>query len=405
MRRSVESAVREEGGQVLATLIRLTGDFTIAEDALQEAAVAALEHWSRVGVPRNPGAWLTKVARNKALDHIRREAKRTSKEREAVSLLSSPQEGAEATDPLRLIFTCCHPALSEDAQISLTLRTVSQLTTREIARALLQPEATVGQRISRAKNKIKTAHIPYRVPADAELPNRLPVVLHVLYVTFTAGYSTYEGHASDRVELGEEAIRITRMLAQLMPDEPEVRGLLALMLATWARRVTRVDADGDIVLLADQDRSAWDRTAIDDARSVLGEPATREYGWYRLQAAIALEHAEAPSFASTDWDRIAQLYGVLEEVNPSPVVRVNRAVAVAHAQGWSHGLDVLDDVREVPEVQSWHLYWSTRAEILTRLGHHQEALSCIDRALDCPMNDADRRLLEDRRSDANAHAS
>jgi RNA polymerase sigma-70 factor (ECF subfamily) len=401
VKRSVEATIREEGGQVLATLIRLTGDFTLAEDALQEAAVAALDHWQRVGVPRNPAAWLTKVARNKALDHIRREAKRTDKEREAVQLLTSPDEGIEATDPLRLVFTCCHPALSEDAQVALTLRTIAQLTTREISLALLQPEATVGQRISRAKHKIKSANIPYRVPSDAELPNRLPPVLHVLYVTFTVGYAAFEGPAEGRVELGEESIRITRMLVQLMPDEPEVRGLLALMLATWARRTTRVDEHGDIVLLADQDRSRWDRAAIDEAVAILSDGARRDGDrWYRIQAAIALEHATASSFAETDWRAIAGLYGDLSDVNPSPVVTVNRAVAVAHASGPADGVALLDAVHDVPEMQAWHLYWSTRAELLARMGSHDDSMACLDRALACSMNDADRRLLERRSAQA-----
>lgn len=395
---SVETTIRREGGQVLATLIRLTGDFTLAEDALQEATIVALEQWNREGVPDNPAAWLTRVSRNKALDHIRREAKRTDKEVAATRLLASSNEGPEPTDPLRLLFTCCHPTLSEDAQVALTLRTVSQLTTREIARALLQPEATVGQRISRAKTKIKTAHIPYRVPSDAELPNRLPVVLHVLYLMFTAGYAAYEGPAMDRVELADEAIRITRMLADLMPDEPEVRGLLALMLATWARRTTRVDEHGDIVLLADQDREAWEVEAIVEARTAMDHHSGAPDGWYRLQAAIALEHAEAPSFVATEWIRITQLYTALETVNPSPVVRVNRAVAVAHAQGWSEGLALLEEVDDGQEIRSWHLYWSTRAEMLSRLERTEEALECVDRALACPMNDEDRRLLESRRS-------
>jgi len=398
MSRSVEATIRHEGGQVLATLIRLTGDFTLAEDALQEATIVALEQWNRDGVPDNPAAWLTSVSRNKALDHIRREAKRTDKEVAATRLLASSDEGPEPTDPLRLIFTCCHPTLSEDAQVALTLRTISQLTTREIARALLQPEATVGQRISRAKTKIKTAHIPYRVPSDAELPNRLPVVLHVLYLTFTAGYSAYEGPAMDRVELADEAIRTTRMLADLMPDEPEVRGLLALMMATWARRVTRVDEHGDIVLLPDQDRAAWDSEVIAEARMVLGDQSKPADSWYRLQAAIALEHSEAESFAATDWVRITHLYSALEAVNASPVVRVNRAVAVAHAEGWDAGLALLDEVNDLAELQAWHLYWSTRAEMLSRLDRPSEALSCIERALACPMNDGDRRLLESRRS-------
>jgi RNA polymerase sigma-70 factor (ECF subfamily) len=346
---------------------------------------------------------LTKVARNKALDHIRREAKRTDKEREAVHLLSSPDEGVEPTDPLRLLFTCCHPTLSEDAQVALTLRTISQLSTREIALGLLQPEATVGQRISRAKHKIKVARIPYRVPPDTELPNRLPPVLHVLYVTFTAGYAAFEGPAAGRVELGEEAIRITRMLVRLMPDEPEAKGLLALMLATWARRATRVDQHGDIVLLADQDRSLWDADAIEEARSLIAEGGDAgSASWYRIQASIALEHASARSFTETNWHAIADRYAELAEVNPSAVVTVNRAVAVAHASGAADGVALLDDVHDLPEMQSWHLYWSTRAELLTRLGSTEDAIACLERALACTMNDGDRSLLERRLEEARA---
>ncbi len=380
---------------MLATLIRLAGDFTIAEDALQEASIVALDHWGRVGVPRNPAAWLTKVARNKALDHMRRESRRADKEREAMRLLSSSDEGIEATDPLRLVFTCCHPALSPEARIALTLRTISQLSTREIARAFLEPEPTVAQRISRAKRKIEVAGIPYRVPDDAELPDRLPAVLQVLYVTFTAGYAAFDGAADGRVELGEEAIRLTRMLAHLMPDEPDVRYLLALMLATWARRATRVDDHGDLVLLEDQDRSRWDRDAIAEAAAIVSaEPHSTDGGWYGLQAAIAVTHSTSATFADTDWAHIAGLYAELEAVNPSPVVRVNRAVAVAHAAGPLEGLALLDAVDGLPGMRAWHLYWSSRAELLRRIGRDDEAAACLRRALECPMNDADRRFLE-----------
>jgi RNA polymerase sigma-70 factor (ECF subfamily) len=395
--RSVDDTIRQEGGRVLATLIRLTGDFTIAEDALQDASIVALDRWERDGVPRNPAAWLTRVARNKALDHMRRESRRADREREAMRLLAKPDEGIEPTDPLRLVFTCCHPALGPDARIALTLRTISQLTTREIARAFLEPEPTVAQRISRAKRKIQVAGIPYRIPDDTELPDRLPAVLQVLYVTFTAGYAAFDGAADSRVELGNEAIRLTRMLAQLMPDEPEVRGLLALMLATWARRATRIDDQGDVILLEDQDRSRWDRDLVAEAMAILAlEPPAARPGWYGLQAAIAVSHAAAPTFTDTDWGHIAGLYARLEAVNPSPVVRVNRAVAVAHADGAEQGLALLDTLEGLPGMAAWHLYWSTRAELLRRLDHAGESAECLRRALACDMNDADRRLLTAR---------
>jgi RNA polymerase sigma-70 factor (ECF subfamily) len=394
--RSVDDTIRQEGGQVLATHIRLTGDFTIAEDALQDASIVALDRWERDGVPRNPAAWLTRVARNKALDHMRRESRRADREREAMRLLANPDEGIEPTDPLRLVFTCCHPALAPEARIALTLRTISQLTTREIARAFLEPEPTVAQRISRAKRKIQVAGIPYRIPDDSELPDRLPAVLQVLYVTFTAGYAAFDGAADSRVELGNEAIRLTRMLAQLMPDEPEVRGLLALMLATWARRTTRIDDHGDLVLLEDQDRGMWDRGSIDEAIAILDAHPVGTHGWYAIQASIAVLHSSAPTFADTDWGRIADLYVELEAINPSPVVRVNHAVAVAHATGPVDGLALLDAVDGLPGMRAWHLYWSTRAELLRRLGRTTESADCLRQALECPMNDADRRLLTAR---------
>ena len=393
----LEEAIRIEGGRVVATLIRLTGDFGVAEDAVQEASIVALEQWRRTGIPDNPGAWLNRVARNRALDHLRREAKRKDKETEAMRLLTMPTDDADASDPLRLLFTCCHPALSPEGRIALTLRTISQLSTREISRALLEPEPTVAQRISRAKRKIRVANIPYRVPGEAELPDRLPGVLQVLYLAFTAGYSAYEGAADGRVELGDEAIRLTRTLAVLMPDEPEVRALLALMLATWSRRATRLDDRGGLVLLASQDRTSWDAEGITEARAILEiAPGSDGDGWYRIQAAIALEHSSAEAFERTDWSRIVDLYTRLEDTNPSAVVRVNRAVAVAHASGPHAGLALLDDLNGDPAVEAWHLYWSTRAELLARTGDHDMSAVALRRALECPMNDADRRLLTQR---------
>ncbi len=393
----LEEAIRIEGGRVVATLIRLTGDFGVAEDAVQEASIVALEQWRRTGIPDNPAAWLNRVARNRALDHMRREAKRKDKETEAMRLLTMPADDTEASDPLRLLFTCCHPALSPDGRIALTLRTISQLSTREIARALLEPEPNVAQRISRAKRKIRVANIPYRIPDEAELPDRLPAVLQVLYLAFTAGHSAYEGAADGRVELGVEAIRLTRTLEALMPDEPEVRALLALMLATWARRGTRLDDRGGLVLLSEQDRTAWEADEIAEAQALLAiAPGPDGGGWYRIQAAIALEHSSAAAFDETDWSRIVGLYARLEDTNPSAVVRVNRAVAVAHDSGPDAGLSLLEDLEGDTGVEAWHLYWSTRAELLARSGDREASAASLRRALECPMNDADRRLLTQR---------
>ncbi len=397
MTEAIEAAIRNEGGQVLATLIRLTRSFDLAEDALQDATLVALEKWAETGVPRNPAAWLTHVARNKALDRLRRDANRLTKEAEAVRLLDHPGEEPDGTDTLRLLFTCCHPALSPEARVALTLRTLCGLSTREIARAFLQAEATIGQRISRAKRKIEIARIPYRVPSDADLPDRLAAVLQVLYVTFTAGYTAYEGPSDSRVELGEEAIRVTRLLADLMPDEPEVWGLLALMLATWARRHTRLDLSGNTVLLADQDRSRWDVAAIAEADNLLQDvlrPGT--VGIYQLQAAIACVHALALSEDATDWPQIALLYRRLAAVSPTMVVLVNQSVAEAKVHGPSAGLAVLGSVAGDGQAEGWHLYWSTKGTFLEQLGEGDMARACFRRSLACHPNETDRRFLEGR---------
>ena len=387
----------------MATLIRLTGDFDLAEDAVQEAAVVALEQWGRSGVPDNPGAWLTTVARRKALDRIRRESSRVARERAAVRLLDEPtlttSTSESRPDELLLLFTCCHPALNRDARVALTLRTLCGLTTLEIARVLLAPEPTVGQRISRAKTKILTAQIPYRVPEDHELPERLPAVLDVLYLVFTAGHHAAEGHLASRLGLAEDAIRISRLAAASFPDEPEVWGLLALMLATHARRATRVDDAGEVILLADQDRTRWDHATIaESSRLVEANLRKRRVGPFQIEAAIASLHGLAQTFASTDWPQIVELYGFLERMRPTPVVRVNRAVAVAFASDPQAGLDLLDTLsdHELAELQGWHLYWSTRADFLRRLGDHAAASMAYRRALDCRTNDSDRRFLERR---------
>lgn len=391
---SVEETLRIEGGQVLATLIRLTRDFQLAEDALQEATLTALETWERDGVPTNPAAWLTTVARNKALDRIRRESQRREKESEAVSLLVDPPPPSPIDDRLRLMFTCCHPALSLESRVALTLRTISGLTTTEIARAFLVSDSTMGQRISRAKKKISVARIPYRVPEDHELPDRLSAVMAVLYLIFTTGYHAPQGSLASRVHLVEEAIRLGRMLGDLMPNEPEVQGLLALMIATHARRGARQDQAGNLILLPDQDRSLWDQDAIAQASAILNRALRgRRPGPYQAQAAIACLHSLAPSDAETDWKQIADLYRTLESMMPSGAVRVNRAVAEAKVFGPQEGLDLLDSVENLGH---WHLYWSVRADFLRQLGDRAAAVDAYRRALACEMNNTDRHFLEGR---------
>lgn len=394
---ALEEVLRIEGGQVLATLVRLTRDWDLAEDALQDAAVVAVEKWSTDGIPDNPVAWLTTVARNKALDRIRRESSRPDREMAAMTrILTDESAHHESEDTLRLMFTCCHPALSREAGVALTLRTIAGLTTVEIARVFLVPEATIGQRISRAKKKIMVARIPYRIPGDHELPDRLSAVLAVLNVVFTVGHHAPVGPLNARVDLADEAIRITRLLANLMPDEPEVWGLLALMLATHARRATRVDEAGEIVLLADQDRGRWYRSEIDEAASITYRVLRRRQpGPFQTQAAIACLHAQAASYDETDWHQITDLYRLLERLQPSPVVTVNRAVAVSRAFGPSAGLAVLDGVEGA---ETWHLYWSTRGALLAESGDDRGAADAYDRALACHPNESDERFLRARRS-------
>jgi RNA polymerase sigma-70 factor (ECF subfamily) len=390
---SLDDVIRMEGGQVLATLIRLTGDIDAAEDAFQDAVLTATEVWPRDGIPDKPGAWLTTVARNKALDRLRREARRADKEAEAVRLLTDETIPA-GDDRLRLLFTCCHPALAIEAQVALALRTLCGLTTVEIARVFLIPEATAGQRITRAKAKIARARIPYRIPEEHELPARLPAVLACVYLVFTTGHDAPEGELGSRIDLCDEGVRLGRLLHELMPDEAEVTGLLALMLATNARRQSRTDADGELVLIADQDRARWDHAAITEA-SDLVEGALRRgrAGPYLVQAAIASLHGLAPTYDETDWPQIAQLYAFLEEITPTAVVRVNRAVAVGEAYGPGVGLRLLDDLAD-RSLERWHLYWSTRAELLGRTGDFDAAVACYERALSCSPNDTERRFLE-----------
>jgi len=395
----LDEIIRIEGGQVLATLIRLTGDIDRAEDALHDALVVAADVWRRDGVPDKPGAWLTTVARNKELDRIRREARRAPKEVEAFRLLTESDANPDVDnrdDRLRLLFTCCHPALSPESQVALALRTICGLSTVDIARVFLVPEATIGQRISRAKAKIAKARIPYRVPDPHELPDRLRPVLATVYAVFTAGHHAPMGELGERVDLADEAIRLARVLVELMPDEAECVGLLALTLATNARRLARTDSAGEIVLLADQDRSLWDHAAIAEAAALVDSVLRRgRPGAYQMQAAIACLHGTAPTYADTDWPQIAELYLLLENRWPTPVVRVNRAVAVAEVAGPQAGLALLDELVGGP-TERWHLYWSTRADFQRRLGDTAAAAESYRQALSCPCNDSDRRFMERR---------
>lgn len=389
---------REESRRVLATLIRLLGDFDLAEEALHEAFRSAVEQWPQGGVPDNPRAWLVSAGRFKAIDNLRRQRRFQPLDEQAELPDESVAEESELLedDRLRLIFTCCHPALASDAQVALTLREVCDLTTEEIARAFLSSPSTLAQRIVRAKAKIRDARIPYEVPGRSELPERLEAVLRVIYLVFNEGYFASSGDSLTRSQLSDEAIRLGRLLQELLP-EPEVQGLLALMLLHESRRAARSGVDGEVILLEAQDRSVWDRELIAEGEAlVLQALHSRRFGPYSLQAAIAAVHAEAASLEDTDWVQIVGLYDELLRLNPSPVIELNRAVALAMRDGEQAGLVEIDRLLAAGELDGYHLAHAARADLLRRLGRREQAIAAYRQALALAQQGPDRQFLQRR---------
>jgi len=401
--RTVDDVYRTESRRVFATLIRILGDFDLAEEALHDAFAAAVEQWSRDGIPANPRAWLVSTGRFKAVDAIRRRTRFDASLAELAARLDQNAATAAATgdpsvedDRLRLIFTCCHPALAPSTQVALTLREICGLKTEEIGSAFLTAPATIAQRIVRGKAKIREARIPYVVPAIAELPDRLDSVLSVIYLVFNEGYSASSGESLTRPDLSNEAIRLGRLLLELLPD-PEVMGLLALMVLHESRRVARSSSEGDLILLEDQDRSLWDRQQIAEGKSLVERAlSSRRFGVYALQAAVAAVHADAPSAAATDWAQIVALYDLLARAAPSPVVELNRAVALAMRDGPMAGLQQIDLLLAGGDLDEYHLAHAARADLCRRLGRTADARESYRRALALARQEPERRFLETR---------
>ncbi len=398
----IERVFRAESGRAVASLVRFFGDIDIAEEAVQEAFVIAMERWPTAGLPPSPAGWIITTARNRAIDRLRREASRDDRHAQAALVDADDEQrevGPVTDDRLRLIFTCCHPALATNAQIALTLRLIAGLQTTEIARAFLVADPTMAQRLVRAKKKIKAANIPYRVPDDGELPDRLKPVLAVVYLVFNEGHVATAGDELVRTELCAEAIRLARLLVELLPDEAEVHGLLALLLLTEARRPARVAPNGSLVRLADQDRSRWDWALIAEGTAIVGACRRRNQpGPYQIQAAIAAIHDRAETATDTDWDQIVRLYDLLLTCLPTPIVALNRAIAVAERDGPAAGLAHLDTLTD--DLDHYHLLHAARGDALEDLGHHDEAAAAFDRAMSLTTNTAEVDFLLRRRDDA-----